>query len=86
MNIPKATLSGKKQITVPAEVCRKMKLKIKGKVYFIEIRPGEFQLASAPPVPAKSWAKGMVGKYPNDNIDAVQSLLNDRREEIKHEE
>jgi bifunctional DNA-binding transcriptional regulator/antitoxin component of YhaV-PrlF toxin-antitoxin module len=87
MNIPSSTLSGKKQITVPAEVCRKMNLAPKAKILFLEIRPGEFQLvAGAPKTGKKVWAENLAGKYRDDSIDGVQSLLDDRKEDLELEE
>lgn len=87
MNIPKATLSSKKQITVPAEVCRKMNLESKMKILFLEVRPGEFQLVAEGNIPPKSgWAKSLAGKYRDDSVDAVQSLLDDRKDDLILEE
>ncbi len=86
MDIPKATLSSKKQITIPAEVCKKLKLKIKGKIFFVEIRPCEFQLVpETEKKKGENWAAGLYGKYRNDKIDAVQSLLDDRKMDLELE-
>ena len=87
MDIPKATLSSKKQITIPAEVCKKMHLAPSSKILFIEIRPGEFQLvAGQKGTSALGWAKNLSGKYRNDNVDAVQGLLNDRKKDLELEQ
>jgi len=87
MAIPQAKLSSKKQITIPAEVCKKMNLKPTAKILFLEIRPGQFQLVAAEKnVSKKSWAESLAGKYRNDSIDGVQSLIDDRKEDLELEE
>jgi len=83
MPIPTSTVSSKKQITIPAEVCKKMNLKVKAKILFLEIRPGEFQLVAENQKNSQTdWAKNLAGKYRDDSIDAVQSLLDDRKEDL----
>ena len=87
MSIPHSRLSSKKQITVPAEVCKKLNLKPKTTILFLEFRPGEFQIVPGPSSAAgKSWAKSLAGKYRDDSVDGVQSLLDDRKEDLRLEE
>jgi hypothetical protein len=69
------------------EVYKKMNLTPHVKILFLEIRPGEFQLiAKNKAVSQKSWARSLAGKYPNDSIDGVQSLLDDRKTDLELEE
>lgn len=87
MTIPQAKLSSKKQITIPAEVCRKMNLAPQTKILFVEFRPGEFQIITAgKKISRKNWAASLYGKYQQPGIDGVQSLLDDRKEDQKLEE
>ena len=87
MSIPSATISSKKQITIPAEVSRKLNLKPKMKVLFLEMRPGEFQLVAAGDDSShKDWPKGLCGKYRDDSIDGVQSVLDYKKEDMELEE
>lgn len=87
MHIPKATLSSKNQITIPMEVYRKMNLSPKSQLLFLELRPGEFQIVPAPKKRNKEdWAKNLHGKYQDDSIDGVQSLIDDRKEDLILEE
>lgn len=87
MNIPKATLSSKKQITIPAEVCKKMNLSPKMKILFLEVRPGQFQLIPAQKkLSQKDWLQNLYGKYEQPGVDGVRSLLDDRKEDLILEE
>lgn len=82
-----AKLSSKNQITIPVEVCKKMNIKAGSKILFIELQPGNFRLVQAPPKnTSKSWAKNLYGKYQVPGVDAVQSLLDDRKEDLILEE
>ena len=82
-----AILSSQRQITVPAAVCKIMKLKPSMKILFVEHRPGEFQLVPGPKtVSKKDWVKNLYGKYQQPGIDGVQSLLDDKKEELILEE
>ena len=81
------TLSSKKQVTIPAEVCRKLNIGAKSKLLLLEFKPGEFQLFPSPKkLKKKDWVEDLYGKYRDDSIDAVQSLLDDRKEDLILEE
>ena len=64
-----------------------MDLKPKTQVLFLEFRPGTFHLVrGAGKKTKKSWVEGLAGKYRDDSIDAVQSLLDDKKEDLILEE
>ena len=42
-----ATLNSKGQITIPADVCRLLKLRAGDRVEFVQVEPGRFELVAA---------------------------------------
>ena len=85
MNIPKSSLSEKCQTTLPSEIRDMFGIKAKEQILWIPVSPGLISLASVKIYKKGTWTKSICGKYSN-RTDAVQSLLNDRKEDLKLEE
>ena len=87
MGIIEAKLTSKNQITVPKAVREMLNLKSKGKVLWVSFRPGEVSIIPASDAwKSKDWPSNICGKYADDSIDGVQSLLDDRKEDLILEE
>jgi len=87
MPIASSTITSKGQTTIPIEVRKMLGLKANTKVFWISLKPGEITLVSASKKPQnKSWAESLCGKYKNDRVDSLKSLLESRQEDLKMEE
>jgi len=84
MNIPKSSLSEKCQTTLPAEIRDMFGIKAKEQILWIPVSPGLISLASIKKYKKGTWTKSICGKYANE-MDAVQSLLDDRKEDVNLE-
>jgi len=86
MGILESTITVKGQTTVPAEVRKKLNLKPNSKVIWISIVPGEVSIIPAPDKKKnQSWADSLCGKYADKSVDGVESLLEDKKEDIELE-
>lgn len=76
----KATLSAKRQISIPKPVCDQLQLKPGSRVDF-EVEQGKL---IGYPLPEKGW-RSLIGKY-KGGPDLVQTLLDTRRDDREHED
>ncbi len=87
MYIPESTITIKGQTTIPIEIRKMLKLKPNTKILWVSLKPGEVAIVPASEKQKKgSWAESLYGKYKDDSIDGVQSLLDSRKEDIAMEE
>lgn len=81
MNIPSSSVSEKCQTTLPSEIRDMFGIKAKEKILWIQVTPGLISLASVKNYKKGCWTNNICGKYAN-KVDAVQSLLNDRKNDL----
>jgi bifunctional DNA-binding transcriptional regulator/antitoxin component of YhaV-PrlF toxin-antitoxin module len=85
MKIPISSLSEKCQTTLPSEIRDMFGIKANEQILWIQVTPGLISLASVKKYKKGSWTKSICGKYAN-KVDAVKSLLDDRKEDLILEE
>ena len=88
MQISSAKLTSKSQITVPSWVRKSLKIQPKMEVVWIELRPGEISVVAKDSDGGNPVEKlcGILKGKGADDIDLVQSLLDDRKKDIELEE
>ena len=70
---------------MPSQIREMFGIKAKEQFLWIQVSPGLISLVSLKKHKKGTWTKSICGKYSN-KTDAVQSLLNDRKEDINLEE
>jgi bifunctional DNA-binding transcriptional regulator/antitoxin component of YhaV-PrlF toxin-antitoxin module len=70
---------------MPAEIRKMFGINAKEQILWIPVSPGSISLVSVKKYKKGSWTKSICGKYAN-NVDAVKSLLDDRKEDLILEE
>ncbi len=80
--ISKSSLSEKAQTTVPAEIRKMFNVQAKDQILWVPVGPGMISLVTVKQYKKGSWTKNICGKYADNKVDAVQSLLDDRKKDL----
>jgi len=87
MGITQSSLSSKAQVTLPYDIRQMFGIEPNKKFLWVPVGPKTFTLVPLKEYQKGEWTKNICGKYADDNNpDAVQSLIDDRKEDLVLEE